>query len=607
MEYETPWWELDKDVHKNVFATAGNIRRNQTAQEDLDERHFRLYSGLPLYSAFTFNLTFDTLDAKFTMNVVQAATNTLVSKICKNKVKPTFLTDDGNWGMQQQAKKLDRYVFGQFYKMNIYEETKKAFRDACIFGDGFIKHWHDSTGKIHMKRVFKPCLIVNQAEVMYGQEPKTIYEVRIVDKQTLKQKYPDFTHEIDEASISDIPFFIDSFESNHQLAVVVEGYRVAHTTIDKDGNEIKHKGKHFIGISTATFLLEDFEQEKIPYVKMTYVPNAVGYYGKGVAEIITGHQVEINRMLRRISRAMNLMSSPSILVDFMSEVVDTHFNNEVGTVIKYKNNPPIYNFPAGVNPTVIDWFLTVYQKAFEEIGLSQLTAQSQKPAGLDSGKALREYNDIETERFAELAQAWEKFHLDIADAVILHSKEIADQGGDVVVLSPEKMGAQKIDFKKIKLKDSEYIMQVYPTAMLPKTPAGRLAYVQEMMGAGLLTPEEGLNLLEFPDISEIVENKNAYVDDIRHTAYLIINDAEYNPPEPYQNLQFGITFMNSMYLKMKTRGLPVDRLDLLQKWINDALSLQEQMTAPPEMPMVEPGVMPQEQLPPDQMPITQGV
>ena len=93
MEYEIPWWELDKEVHKKVFATAGNIRRNQTAQEDLDERHFRLYSGLPLYSAFTFNLTFDTLDAKFTMNVVQAATNTLVSKICKNKVRPTFLTD----------------------------------------------------------------------------------------------------------------------------------------------------------------------------------------------------------------------------------------------------------------------------------------------------------------------------------------------------------------------------------------------------------------------------------------------------------------------------------------------------------------------------------
>ena len=330
---------------------------------------------------------------------------------------------------------------------------------------------------------------------------------------------------------------------------------------------------------------------------MTYVPNAVGYYGKGVAEIITGHQVEINRMLRRISRGMNLMSSPTILVDFMSEIVDTHFNNEVGTVIKYKNTPPIYNFPTGINPTVIDWFLTVYQKAFEEIGLSQLTAQSQKPAGLDSGKALREYNDIETERFAELAQSWEKFHLDITDALLIHSQQIAKEGGSVIVLSPDKMGAQKIDFKTIKLKDSEYIMQVYPSSMLPKTPAGRLAYVQEMLGAGLLTPEEGLGLLEFPDISEITENKNAYVDDIRHTAYLIVNKAEYNPPEPYQNLQYGISYMNSTYLKMKTRALPTERLDLLQKWINDALTLQEQMSQPPEQAMPTEAMIAPEEMP----------
>ena len=150
MEYKTPWWEQDSEPHKRVFETAGNIRRNQTAQEDLDERHFRLYSGLPLYSAFTFNLTFDTLDAKFTMNVVQSATNTLVSKIAKNKVRPTFLTDDGDWGMQQQAKKLSKYTYGQFYKAKVYEETKKALRDACIFGDGFVKHWHDVQGNINV-------------------------------------------------------------------------------------------------------------------------------------------------------------------------------------------------------------------------------------------------------------------------------------------------------------------------------------------------------------------------------------------------------------------------------------------------------------------------
>ena len=124
MQINRQWWDETSNVHKHVFSAVGNIRRNQTAIEDLQERHFRLYSGLPLYSAFTFNLAFDQMDAKFTMNVVQAATNTLVSKITKNKIKPTFLTDGGDWGMQQQAKKLDKYVYGQFYKLKVREEAK---------------------------------------------------------------------------------------------------------------------------------------------------------------------------------------------------------------------------------------------------------------------------------------------------------------------------------------------------------------------------------------------------------------------------------------------------------------------------------------------------
>jgi hypothetical protein len=589
-----PWWEKEDKVHNDVFAACNNIRKNQTAQDELDERHFRMYSGLPLHSVFNMSMSFDNADIRFTMNIVQAATNTLVSKISKNKVRPNYLTQNGNWAQQEDAKKLDSFVFGTFYKSKVYQETKKSLRGACVFGDGFIKHWHDESGEIKIRNVFKPCLTIDQSETMYGSDPKTIYEIRLVDKTTLKAKYPDFTHEIDEAKISDLPFFVDSFESNTELCAVIEAFRVGSKSKKKNKKtgkeeEVISGGKHFIGISTATFHYEEFMQEKVPYIRFPFVPNIVGFFSKGVAELITGHQVEINRLLRRISKSMNLMSSPNILVDSLSKIVDTHFNNEVGSVIKYEGNMPHYNFPQGINATVIEWFLMIYQKAFEELGLSQLTAQSKKPEGLDSGKALREYNDIETERFAELAQNWEEFHLEIADAVIMHAEEMAKNGGKPVALSPDKFGAQKIDFRKINLKGTDYIRQAWPTSMLPKTPAGRLQYVQEMLGAGMIGPEDGLALLEFPDVAELANNKNAGVNDIKRTAHLIISEAEYNAPETYQNLDYGIQYMNSTYLDMKGRGLPEERLDMLQKWINDALTLKQQMQPPPQVP---PGEIP---------------
>jgi hypothetical protein len=613
-QINVPWWKHDgDDLHKEVFKAVNNTRKNQMQWDALDERNFRLYSGLPLYSSFMSDSVMDVGDARFTMNVVQAGVNTLVSKISKNKVRPTYLTDEGDWGMQQEAKKLDRYVFGQFYKVKVYEESKKALRDALTFGDGFVKHWHDKHGNIHVKRVFKPSLLFDLAECMYSGVPKTVYEIRIVNKDTLKAKYPDFSKEIEASSLNDLPFFVDSVEANANLVAVVEGYRCAeavehegktqkNTKQTKDEQKLSY-GRHFIGIANATFLDEEFKKEQIPYKKIPFVPNALGYLSKGVAELITGHQVEINRSLRRISRSMNLMSSPHVLVDYLSDIIDTHFNNEVGNIIKYKDRPPQVVFPAGVNPTVIDWFLLVYNKAFEEIGLSQLTAQSKKPEGLDSGKALREYNDIESERFAELAQNWETFHLEIADAIIEHSVEIAKEGGSPIALSPDKMGALKIDFSKIKLKDSDYVRQCFPSSMLPKTPWGKMQFVAEMSDRGWIDPHEAMGLLEFPDTSEMIENKTAHIDDIKYTAYLMIQDAEFVAPEPYQNLDYGLQYMNSMYLKMKTRKLPQDRLDLLQKWINDALALKQSMMEPP---MPEMGALPpqDEQLSPD---MTQGV
>ena len=50
----------------------------------------------------------------------------------------------------------------------------------------------------------------------------------------------------------------------------------------------------------------------------------------------------------------------------------------------------------------------LYNRSFEIAGISQLSAQSSKPSGLDSGRALREFSDIESERFQ---RKWTKLDL----------------------------------------------------------------------------------------------------------------------------------------------------------------------------------------------------
>ena len=47
-------------------------------------------------------------------------------------------------------------------------------------------------------------------------------------------------------------------------------------------------------------------------------------------------------------------------------------------------------------------------------GVSAMQATSQKPEGLNSGAAIRSYDDISTDRFAELSKKYDSVFVDLA-------------------------------------------------------------------------------------------------------------------------------------------------------------------------------------------------
>ena len=89
--------------------------------------------------------------------------DTIVSKVTKNKPKPTFLTDGGDWDLQQKAKKLTKYCEGIFYSTNMYREATRAFTDACIFGTGAVKFFKEDN-EIKAERVLIDELKTDESE-----------------------------------------------------------------------------------------------------------------------------------------------------------------------------------------------------------------------------------------------------------------------------------------------------------------------------------------------------------------------------------------------------------------------------------------------------------
>src|SRR5262249_30326360 len=159
-------------------------------------------------------------------------------------------------------------------------------------------------------------------------------------------------------------------------------------------------------------LLDDiYSKSYFPFVTMTWSDRLIGWRGQGLAEELQGIQVEINRILRTITQILRL-TVPKLFVEKGAKVVYAHLNNEIGAIIEFSGTKPAYDFLQAVPQDLFTQLNWLYQRAYEISGVSALSAQSVKPAGLDSGKALREMNDIESERFILKGQSYEQFHLD---------------------------------------------------------------------------------------------------------------------------------------------------------------------------------------------------
>lgn len=513
--------------------------------------------------------------------------DTATNKITKTKIKPTFLTKGGDWSKQNKAKKLERYALGQLYHTHFYEKAPLVFLNATILGTGCLKIYR--IGKeIYLDRVLKPELWVDYSDAMYG-EPRNLFHVKHFHREVLLEMFPDYETEIMGAGSKreEDPIYGAFYkeESKTDLVKVIESWHLPSGPEATDG-------KHTIAIDSIPLLEEEYTRNFFPFAFIRWSPPQYGFWGTGIANILTGIQVEINKILKENQDIFHLMDIPQVWMEAGSKIVTSHFDNQIGSIHTFTGTQPQSVTMGSVSQQRFAYLQWLIQSAYELVGISQLSAQSKKPEGLDSGKSLRTFHDIETERFAMVEREWENFTLETVRQINDLSAEIAKEDKTFKILVGCGKTADEIKWNDINLACDEYIMQTYPTNLLADDPSSRLADVQEMMQAGLYTAEEGRKLLDFPDTAALNNYLNADQEDIELTIERMIEHGEYNPPEPLQNLQMGSTMMQRAYLRAKINQVPEERLELMRRWIAGALH----MLIPPPPMEVPPGA-PQEPIP----------
>lgn len=597
------WWKAvdDEKLCRDLLGTASYLKTNQTYRIRQLAVDVRLYSGLNIYNyaganTSRFDRTKTLPEDRPTFNIIQSATDTLNSRITQNEPSPRFLTNGADYRQRHLGEEMNRFMSGEFYQTHAYRKGALAFKDACVMGTGCLKVYvDDQTKKVCVDRVLVGDLLIDDNDALNG-EPQQMIQLKLMNREHLLSRIRGKKErEIVETAPNSYPDnSSDSGRTTADQVMVAEAWKLP-TGSDPDA-EGYVSGRHTIATQMGVLFDEPWDCPKFPFVFMKYSDPFLGYWGQGLATQLFGTQLAINRIMYTIARAINLVGVPRVFVDSSSKVVNAHNNNEIGVIVKYQGTKPSYEVAPCNAPELYQERDRLIQYGFQQCGVSSMAATSQKPAGLDSGAAIRSFDDISTDRLFSLSKKYDNFFIELAYLIAEKAMEVAKKYGKYQTVYPNKDGTQEIDLPKMTFLKDTFVIQCFTESSLPKTPAGRIQTITEMIQSGMLSIKEGRRLLKTPDLEEEERLINSAEERCYQILDRIVHEGDYTPPDPYLNFQeasqITVQYIN-LYL---SAGLEEEKADLLRKFFSQIQALQAAgMPQPPvnASPVAPPTASPQ--------------
>jgi hypothetical protein len=565
------WWKARSayDRTMGLMDTAAFLTENLAYRYRQASVYSRLYSNMPLFGALAgtriaagnMNLPID----RPTMNVIQSCTDTLVSRISQARPRPVFLTDNGDYKERRSAKQFNQFIAGELYQTEAYELAPLILTDAAVLGTGCIKIL-EKNKRVALERRLLTELLVDINDGRDGR-PRCLYEKQLVDRSVLEAMFPGkgVAKGAEEAYPDN---GAESSKSASDLVMVIEGWRLESSPGAGDG-------RHTIacvGVDQP-LLDEEWAKDDFPFVFLHYSPRMLGFWGQPLAEQLMGTQMEINKLLITISQAINLVGVPRVFVEDGSKVVKAHLNNQVGSIVTYRGTKPQYEVAPCVPAEVYSQLQRLVDYAYQQSGISALSASSQKPSGLDSGAAIREYDDLQSDRFAALNRRYDNLFIDLAYQIIDLARDIAKRDGKYETIYPGKDGTRSVDLPKAALLDNPFVIQCFDSSALPRDPAGRIQKAVEWLQAGAIDIKEFRRLAQFPDLEQMDKLSSAGEERVFCILDQIVEEGKYTPPDPFLPLDLAKEYSAAYYNLYVVAKLPENKAEMLRTFNTQCVAL----------------------------------
>lgn len=571
------WWNEPREAV--ATAITREISAIETTQLDLYETYYYLAWLYDPYDYVARQFFSSEFQAQVTENICMSNVDTVTSIAARQTIRPVFLTDEADWKTKRRAADLARYCEGIAKLCRLDQSKPRMFKDACIFGTAVRMFEMDEDGEICHER-FLPIEVRVSEDECISQEPKQIHLLKFREREWLMSKYHKLAKELeDEPKDATGTFFgLAQVTSTVDQLLVRYSFRLP---IGKPGKPGYKAGRKVVSTQNLVLIDEPWDYDKFPIAVLRWGERSTGWAGSGLVEQLQCIQATITKMHQAHDQQIDLYASPVTFVNI----------NDIAAAEKMRVSgagrfvPVIGEMPKTLIPPVIAPESERRLERLSELsrtssGISDMHSSGKMPARLETGAAVRESNDVASERFSIPEKALERFYLDEIEVVMMLCKCNAEKKLPVPDIGYSFAHIKKrIKWSEVDLRDITYQLQAAP--QLSRTLAGRMDVIAQWQSSGLITNEQARHLINHPDIDSAMREIDSYIEYLDHVTELLL-DGEYMSPDPHGDyVNIGLAKMIGRYFQATNDGASEQGLECLRTYMDQIAFLVAKSQPPP--------------------------
>lgn len=501
--------EEAKEVIENIgklsgYSVAREAKYNRNYNRYFNNGHGPADARATIWSAGYQSLgynraMFDDASLQTKLNVIKSVTDTILSKLSQARVRPFFDAVQGDYQTIKATRAAQKFFDAFFDAQKVYDRAPEVARSSLLFDGG---HWWVDEDQGTVEPVPHWELFVDPYEANNGGIRKCTYGMR------WRKEYP---FALAKAQFPKVEWDVSKVANPRTL----RGEWIIYY-------DLIAKTKWYIWNKQIVYK-KVIDYTRLPFTAMWWNAPITGWSTTCLADDLYTIQVQIDEIELRIDQAMRQSPYNTVFTPVGANGKPTMMTNEAGLIVEYMPGPeggmPVVATPAPISPMFPQLLDSYIQKAYEFGGVSQLSAQSKKPAGITSGVALQTLEDVESERHNVTVQAYIHGFVELAEIAV----EVFPKDADIL---PPALGRASLKWGDVKKQKDAFRIQFSAGSALAKDPATKVQQIQQLQGLGINLQPILPQLLEIPDLETAYSATTASYDYIQTVIENAIEDGK---------------------------------------------------------------------------------